>query len=52
MAKAARDIIAIPSAEVDVERLFSGCRDVLGIWRQSMKEQTMRTLMLLRDCYS
>jgi hypothetical protein len=44
--------MAIPSAEVDVKRLFSGCRDVLGIQRQSIKEQIMQTLMLLRDYYS
>jgi hypothetical protein len=31
MAKAARDLLAIPGSEVDVERLFCGGRDLLGI---------------------
>jgi hypothetical protein len=30
MAKVAQDHLAIPAAEVDVERLFNGGRDVLG----------------------
>ncbi|CAG7933073.1 unnamed protein product [Penicillium olsonii] len=37
MAKVAQDHLAIPAAEVDIERLFNGGRDMLGIRRFSMK---------------
>ncbi|CAI7663761.1 unnamed protein product, partial [Penicillium palitans] len=49
MAKVAQDHIAIPAAEVDVERLFNGGRDVLGIRRFSMKGKTLGTLIRLKD---
>jgi hypothetical protein len=49
MAQAARDYIAIPASEVDVERLFNVGRDVLGIRRFSMSGNTLRTVMLLKD---
>jgi hAT family protein len=52
MAAAARDYLAIPAAEVAVERLFSRGRDLLGIRRHSLKGETMRKVMLLRDIYS
>jgi hypothetical protein len=51
MAAAARDYLAIPAAEVSVERLFSAGRDILGVRRYSMKGETMRFLMLLGDVY-
>ena len=51
MAAAARDYLAIPAAEVSVERLFSSGRDLLGLRRQSMSSETMRLLMLLKDMY-
>jgi len=41
--------IAIPAAEVAVERLFSSARDMLATRRHSMKAETMRLLMILRD---
>jgi hypothetical protein len=41
MAKVAQDHLAIPAAEVDIERLFNGGRDVLGIRRFSMKGKTL-----------
>jgi len=41
--------IAIPVAEVAVERLFSSGRDMLATRRHSMKAETMRLLMILRD---
>jgi hAT family protein len=47
MAQAARDYLAIPSSEADIERLFSLRRDILGIRRFSMGMDTMRTLVLL-----
>jgi hypothetical protein len=49
MAKVAQDHLAIPAAEVDVERLFNGGRDVLGIRRFSMKGKTLGTLLRLKD---
>lgn len=39
------------SSEVDVERLFSGCRDEYGIRRHSLKASTVRVLTLLRSQY-
>ncbi|KAJ6038619.1 hypothetical protein N7460_007336 [Penicillium canescens] len=52
MAAAARDYLAIPAAEVAVERLFSRGRDLLGVRRHSLKGETMRKVMLLRDIQS
>lgn len=49
MAAAARDYLAIPASEVAVERVFSTARDVLGIRRYSLKGDTIRMLMLIRD---
>ena len=51
MAQAARDYLPVPSAEVGVERLFSGARDVLGLRRHSMNAETMRWLVLLKGFY-
>jgi hypothetical protein len=48
MAKAARDYLPIPSAEVGIEREFSNARDVLGLRRHRLNAETMRWLMLLR----
>jgi hypothetical protein len=48
MAKAARALLIVPSAEVDVERLFCGGRDLLGIQRYRLTEQTIRILTLLK----
>ena len=45
----ARDYLAIPASEVDIKRLFSLGRDILGIRRFSMSMNTLRTLILLRD---
>jgi len=49
MAKVAQDHLAIPASEVDVERLFNGGRDILGIRRFSMKGKTLGTLLRLKD---
>jgi hypothetical protein len=51
MARAARDYLPVPSAEVGVERVFSGARDVLGLRRHSMNAETMRWLVLLKGHY-
>lgn len=49
MAACARDYLGIPGAEVDIERLFSLGREILGLNRHSMKPETMRALVLLKD---
>jgi hypothetical protein len=49
MAQVAQDHLAIPAAEVDIERLFNNGRDVLGIRRFSMKGKTLGTLLRLKD---
>ncbi|KAJ5704488.1 hypothetical protein N7536_000177 [Penicillium majusculum] len=51
MAKAARDYLPIPSAEVGIEREFSNARDVLGLRRHCLNAETMRWLMLLKGQY-
>jgi hypothetical protein len=48
MAKAARDYLPIPSAEIGIEREFSNARDVLGLRRHRLNAGTMRWLILLR----
>jgi hypothetical protein len=48
MAAAARALLAVPSSEVDVERLFSGGRDLLGIRRFGLSGESMRILTLLK----
>jgi hypothetical protein len=48
MAEAARALLAIPGAEVDVERLFSGGRDLLGIRRFALNGESMRILTILK----
>ena len=48
LAAAARDLLPCSASEVDVERLFSGCRDEYGIRRHSLKAETVRVLVLLQ----
>jgi len=48
MAIAARDLLAVPGSEVDVERLFCRGRDLLWIRRFGLKGETMRILTLLK----
>jgi hypothetical protein len=49
MAAAARDYLAVPAAEVDVERVFNTGRDLLGLRRWSLSSETMRKLLILKD---
>ncbi|PMD51266.1 uncharacterized protein K444DRAFT_601551 [Hyaloscypha bicolor E] len=51
VAVAARDLLAIPSAEVDVERLFSEGRDTLGIHRMALDVDTIRMVRLMKSYY-
>lgn len=51
LAGVARHLLPCCSSEVDVERLFSGCRDEFGIRRHSLKAGTVRVFTLLRSQY-
>lgn len=51
LAKAMRDLLPCSASEVDVERLFSGCKDEIGIRRHALKSTTVRVLTLLRSSY-
>jgi len=48
MAAAARALLAIPGSEADVERLFSGGRDLLGIRRDGLNGESIRILTPLK----
>jgi hypothetical protein len=49
MAAAAHDYIAVPGAEVDIERLFNKGQDLLGLRRWSLGSETMQKLLILKD---
>jgi hypothetical protein len=49
MSRVARAYLAVPPAEVDVERLFSSGRDLIGLRRHSIKAETMKAVILARD---
>jgi hAT family C-terminal dimerisation region len=51
LSQAARELLPVPSSEVDCERLFSGNRDTIGVHRYSLKSETIRVLELLRSSY-
>ena len=51
MSQVARDYLPIPLAEVDVERLFSEGRDLMGLRRYSMAPDTMIAAMMARYNY-
>jgi hypothetical protein len=51
LAIAARHLLPCSASEVDVERLFSGCRDEYGIRRHALKASTVRVLTLLQSAY-
>ncbi|KAK9475625.1 hypothetical protein V1514DRAFT_320162 [Lipomyces japonicus] len=48
---AARDYLAIPAAELSIERLFSGGRDLIGVRRYNLNGDTMRKLILLGESF-
>ncbi|KIJ41802.1 hypothetical protein M422DRAFT_171816, partial [Sphaerobolus stellatus SS14] len=45
----ARDLMSIPGSAVAVERIFSSGRDVISLRRASLKPDTIRTLMLVKQ---
>ena len=49
MVRVARDYLAIPGSEVDVEALFSLGRDIYSIRRWSLSCDTVRCLMICKD---
>jgi hypothetical protein len=51
LAVASRDLLPCSASEVDLERLFSACRDEYGIIRHSLKAEAVRVLVLLRSAY-
>ena len=48
MAKAAHTLLTVPRAEVNIERLFCGGRDLLGIQQYALKGHIMRVLTILK----
>ena len=48
MSQVAQDYLPIAAAEVDVERLFSTGRDLIGLRRHSLSEETMKALMIMK----
>ena len=51
MSQVAQDYLAVPLAEVDVKRLFSTSRDLLGLLRHCMSPETMKAVLLSRNEY-
>ena len=49
---AVSDLLAVSASEVDGKRLFSGCRDEVGLRRHSLKSDTIHVLTLLRSVYA
>lgn len=49
LGRLARDIMTIPGSAVAVERIFSGGRDTISLRRASLKPDTIRTLMLVKQ---
>jgi hypothetical protein len=51
MSQIARDYLAIPLSEIDVERLFSLGRDLIRLMRHLMALETMKALMFIQEQY-
>ncbi|KIJ27296.1 hypothetical protein M422DRAFT_271550 [Sphaerobolus stellatus SS14] len=49
LSRLARDLLSIPGSAVAVERIFSGGRDTISLRRASLKPETIRTLMLVKQ---
>ena len=44
----ARDILAVPVADVGVERMFNMARDIYHYWRSNLKVESIRGSMMLK----
>lgn len=51
LSRMALDILTIPGSAVAVERVFSGGRDTISIRRASLKADTIRALMIIKQHY-
>ncbi|KAF4620479.1 hypothetical protein D9613_001146 [Agrocybe pediades] len=49
LSRLAFDILAIPGSAVAVERIFSGGRDTISLRRASLRPDTIRVLMILKQ---
>lgn len=49
LAQVAKDILAIPIAQVGVERVFNLSKDVIGDRRHRLSTQTIRKIMIFKD---
>jgi hypothetical protein len=49
LAQVAKDILAIPLAQVGVERVFNSSRDVIGDRRHRLQATTLQKIMFLKD---
>jgi hypothetical protein len=52
LAQVAKDILAIPVAEVGVERVFNMAKDVIGDRRHRLAAKTIQQIMILKDSIS
>jgi len=49
LAQVARDVLAVPLAQVGVERVFNCSKDVIGDRRHRLKPATLQRIMFLKD---
>ena len=47
-----QDLLPYSASEVDIERLFSGYKDEIGIRRHALKAETVRVLTLFWSSYN
>ncbi|EMD63973.1 hypothetical protein COCSADRAFT_50538, partial [Bipolaris sorokiniana ND90Pr] len=48
LAKVAKDILAVPIAQVGVERVFNIAKDTIGDRRHRLSAQTIQQIMVLK----
>jgi hypothetical protein len=49
LSQVAKDVLAIPIAQVGVERVFNTAKDVIGDRRHRLSAQVIRQIMILKD---
>lgn len=52
LSQVAKDILAIPIAQVGVERVFNVAKDVIGSRRHRLSARTIQQIMVLKDTIS